>query len=67
MKSEKELNTKILEITMKIRNTNPELSKYLSELTITIPNLINPKINNKVLQEYYNSLKSLLKAYDANR
>ena len=67
MKSEKELNSKILELTMKIRSKNPELLKYLIEMPITIPNVTNPEINNKVLQEYYYSLKALLKGYKANR
>lgn len=67
MKSEKELSTKILELTMKIRSKNPELLKYLLEMPITIPNVTNPEINNKVLQEYYNSLEALLKGYLTNR
>jgi hypothetical protein len=67
MKSEKKLNAKILELTMKIRFKNPELLKYLQEMPISIPNVTNPEINNKVLQEYYNSLKALLKGYNANR
>ena len=67
MKNEKEWNAKILALTMKIRTQNPELSKYLLEMPITIPDIVKPEINNKALQEYYNSLKNLLKEYDANQ
>ena len=47
MKTEKELNDAILKITMKIRNDYPELSKYLSEMPVTIPDITNPEINIK--------------------
>lgn len=67
MKNQKEWNAKILALTMKIRTQNPELSKYLLEMPITIPDIVKPEINNKALQEYYNSLKILLKEYDANQ
>jgi hypothetical protein len=36
MESEKELNEKIMVITMKIQKEYPELSKYLNELPVTI-------------------------------
>lgn len=52
MKTEKELNDAILKITLKIQNDYPELSKYLSEIPVTIPNISNPEINNKVLTNY---------------
>ena len=61
MKTEKEINAKILSLTMKIQETRPELSKYLEEMPITIPNDSSPEINNKILQEYIESLKNLLK------
>ena len=67
MKNEKEWNAKILALTMKVRTENPELSKYHLEMPITITDLTNPEINNKALQEYYNSLKTLLDVYDANQ
>jgi hypothetical protein len=63
MKTEKELNQAILEITLKIQNENPELNKYLSELPVTIPDINNPQINCKVLQDYYDSLQNILKKY----
>ena len=48
---------------MKIRTDYPELSKYLEEMPTTIPDIKNPEINIKILQDYYNSLESLLKKY----
>ncbi|MFV8373271.1 hypothetical protein [Flavobacterium sp. LB2P74] len=66
MKTEKELNDAILKITMKIRNEYPELSKYLSEMPITIPEISNPEINIKTLSDYYESLENILKKYSPN-
>ena len=66
MKTEKELNTAILNITMKIKEQSPELSKYILEMPVTIPNMENPEVNRKALQDYYNSLEILLKDYVEN-
>lgn len=66
MKTEKELNTAILDITLKIRDQFPELSKYILEMPETIPNMENPEMNRKVLQEYYESLEIMLKDYSEN-
>jgi hypothetical protein len=66
MKTEKELNDAILEITMKIRNYYPELSKYLTEMPVTIPDISNPEINIKTLTDYYESLENMLKKYISN-
>ena len=66
MKTEKQLNAKILEMTMKIQERFPELSKYIAEMPITIPNAISPEINIRALQEYYDSLAILLKDYAVN-
>ena len=66
MKTEKELNDAILKITLKIQNDYPELSKYLSEIPVTIPNISNPEINNKVLTNYYESLENIVEKYIPN-
>jgi uncharacterized protein YneF (UPF0154 family) len=63
MESEKELNQKIMEITMKIQKEFPELMKYLNELSVTIPIENNPEINAKVLNEYYKSVVNLSSSY----
>jgi hypothetical protein len=66
MKTEKELDIAILKITMKIKEQFPELSKYILEMPETIPNVENPEINRKILQDYYDSLDILLKDYIEN-
>jgi|APDOM4702015159_1054818.scaffolds.fasta_scaffold1489378_1 hypothetical protein len=63
METEKEINAKILAITMQIQTKHPELSKLLEEMPVTIPNESSPEINRKVLSEYYESLKSILRQY----
>jgi hypothetical protein len=66
MKTEKELNDDILKITMTIKELFPELSKYIEEMPITIPNNSNPQINLKTLKDYYDSLDNLMKKYATN-
>ena len=61
MKTKKELKDAILKITLKIRNEYPELSKYLVEMPLAIPDSNNPEINIKILKDYYKSLNSMLK------
>ena len=39
-----EINEKIVSITNKIREENPELLEYLNEMPITVPYLENPEI-----------------------
>ena len=60
MKTEKELNAKIMSITNKIRENRPELIKYLDEMPITIPNGDDPEITLKILKDYIESLKNLM-------
>ncbi len=62
-KTTQEFTDKILKITEKIKDQYPELSKYLEEMTITIPDEKYPEITIKNLQEYYESLISLLNRY----
>lgn len=67
MKTEKELDAAILKITLKIKEQYPELSKYISEMPVTIPNMENPKMDIKALQDYHDSLDVLLKDYIKNQ
>jgi len=60
---EKELNAKILEVTMKIKDHYPELSKYLDEIPITIPSEKDPEITLNHLKGYYESLSTILNKY----
>lgn len=53
----------ILEITMEIMETYPELSEYLTEMPITVPNEESPLISSEILSDYLQSLEYLLKDY----
>ncbi len=64
MKTENELNDAILKVTMKIRDNYPELSKYITEMPVTIPDEKDPHVGLKNLQDYFDSLNELLKKYD---
>ncbi len=48
---------------MRIRDKYPELSKYLEEMPVTIPDDNHPVVTIGKLQAYYDSLKSLLNNY----
>jgi hypothetical protein len=60
---EKDLNSRILEITMKIKDHYPELSQYLEEMPVTVPSENDPEITLNQLRSYYESLNSLLNKY----
>lgn len=60
MKTEKDLNEKIIELTNKIRENKPELIKYIDEMPLTLPDNSDPEINQKNLKDYIKSLKDLL-------
>jgi len=64
METEEEINAKILAITMQIQAKHPELAELLGEMPVTNPTESNPEINRKVLADYYDSLKNILKKYD---
>ena len=63
METEKDLNKKILKITMAIQEKYPELIPYIEEMPDTIPNSKGPGINTKILRDYFESLNSLVKSY----
>ena len=66
MKTEHEINKNIIEITMAIDEKFPELSKYIDEMPVTIPNTNDPEINETNLEDYQSSLDVLLNKYAAN-
>jgi len=66
MKTELEMNEKILRITEKIRTKYPELLENMNEMHETIPDKDNPEITVKTLTAYYDSLVSLLDGYEDN-
>ncbi len=61
METEKRLTERIMKITTQILEKHPELSKFLDEMSITIPDEKKPKINVQALKDYYSSLEKLLK------
>ena len=63
MRTKKDLNRDILDITMTIAEMFPELSKYLGEMPVTISNPPDREIAMNTLKEYYDSLYSFLKNY----
>jgi hypothetical protein len=63
MKTVKEIEQDIIEITMKINSEFPELSKYISEMPLEVPDKNNMEISLKSFHDYYDSLEQLLKNY----
>ena len=59
MISEGELNSEILRVTLMIHTEYPELSKFIEEMPVTIPNVDQPEINILILTDYLDSLNSL--------
>ena len=66
MKTVNEINKDIIETTMVIDETFPELSKYIEEMPVTISNTNEPEINETNLKDYQSSLDTLLNKYAAN-
>jgi len=65
MDAEKEINEKIMKVTMVIQENYPELSKYLNEMPVTIPIENNPEVTVIALTKYYNTLVTLFRNYVA--
>jgi hypothetical protein len=61
--NEKDLNAKIMKITMTIKDHYPELSPFLEEMPETVPSENDPEITLNHLKSYYESLKALLHEY----
>mgnify|MGYP003659801866 CR=1 FL=1 len=63
MKTVNEIEQDIVEITMKINSEFPELSKYISEMPLEVPDKNNMEISRKSFQNYYDSLEQFLNKY----
>lgn len=50
-----------MQLTTNIENNFPELYRKLDENPITIPSESHPEINQKVLEDYLESLKKMLR------
>ncbi len=60
---EADMNAKILEVTMTIRREFPELSKFIEEMPVTVPDKKNPSVTLNNLKGYYESLSGMLHIY----
>lgn len=58
-----EVNFEIIRMNQFIEKKYPELSKFIQELPVTVPNKKNPVINIKHLLNYYESLLSMVTHY----
>lgn len=63
----KELTERIVAVTLEIQENYPELVKYLTEMTETMPDEKSPDVDNRKLQEYYDSLIAMVKKYKENQ
>ena len=61
--TEKDVNAKILQVTLMIRQQFPELSKFLDEMPVTVPNEEHPHVKLHDLKKYYDSLQAILSKY----
>lgn len=66
MKTEKQLNSDILKMTMKIREAYPELLKYMSEIPFKISYAVSNTLNLIALHDYFDSLHMIYKKYATN-
>lgn len=63
METKNEINKDIINATLGIQTDFPELSKYINEMPVTIPNLSNPEITTNNLKDYNDSLNVLVTKY----
>ncbi len=63
MKTKAELEQDIVNITIKIQEEFPELSKYIAEMPDDISGIGNKQMTTNSFKEYYNSLALLLSEY----
>jgi len=66
METENGINNDILKTMTAIQEKFSELLKYVTEMSVTIPDANDPVINSKNLKDYRDSLNILLKKYAAN-
>jgi hypothetical protein len=63
MKTAKEWNQKIIDLSQRITREFPELSKYISEIPVKISEKYKPGATAENLKEYYNSLAAIVRNY----
>lgn len=65
MRTEKEITEAIAKLTIEIREKYPEISKYINEMPVTNPDMEHPRVNVELLNDYYETLRSMLDKYAA--
>jgi hypothetical protein len=65
MKTAKEWNQKIIDLSQRITREFPELSKYISEIPVKISEKYKPGATAENLKEYYNSLAAIVRNYSS--
>jgi hypothetical protein len=63
MEDDKKITDAIAKLSMEISERYPEMSKYVNEMPVTNPDKEHPDINNKILKDYYDNLKSIMQKY----
>lgn len=58
---EYQLNADIMSLTEQIKMEYPDVYRNLNEMPITIPNMSGPEVKIKHLEDYIESLKTLIK------
>ena len=67
METENDINKSIMKTTSLIHTHYPELSEYIIEMPVTIPDNANPVISTETLAGYRDSLKTLMIKYARNK
>ena len=67
MKTENEISNDIIATNLEIQKNFPELSKYIVEMPVTIPNVENPEITVDNLKDYSESLSALVTKYSKSK
>jgi hypothetical protein len=60
---ETELNLKIIEVTNRIKDHYPQLTKFLEEMPIAVTDETNVEVTLRNLKSYYDSLNTMLNKY----
>ena len=63
MKTLQDIENQIIRLTTSIEVNYPELYETLDENPVTIPSKVHPDINIKIMEDYLESLKQILKQY----
>lgn len=67
MKSLQDIETEIMELTTDIETNYPELYQFLNENPVTVPASRRPHITVKIMNDYLESLKQLLRHHIETR